>query len=40
MLLVGSPEVGYNGDKWGAIWWYDQLVAAMQKAGPTFIKVR
>ena len=40
MLLVGSPEVGYNGDKWGAIWWYYQLVAAMQKAGPTFIKVR
>jgi hypothetical protein len=37
MLLVG--ENGSSGDRWGALWWYDQLVSAMQQAGPTFIKV-
>ena len=40
MLLMGSPEEGLQGDRWGAIWWYDYLVVQMDRAGPTFIKVR
>lgn len=40
MLLVGSPDEKLQGDKWGAVWWYDYLVAQMDRAGPTFIKVR
>ena len=40
MLLVGSPEERLQGDRWGAVWWYDHLVAQMDRAGPTFIKVR
>ena len=40
MLLVGSPEGRLQGDKWGAVWWYDYLVAQLDRAGPTFIKVR
>ncbi len=40
MLLVGSPEEKLQGDKWGAVWWYEYLVAQMDRAGPTFIKVR
>lgn len=40
MLLVGSPEQRWQGDRWGAVWWYDYLVAQMDRAGPTFIKVR
>jgi len=40
MVLVGSPEERLQGDKWGAVWWYDYLVAQMDRAGPTFIKVR
>jgi aarF domain-containing kinase len=40
MLLVGSPDERLQGDRWGAVWWYDYLVAQMDRAGPTFIKVR
>lgn len=29
-----------EGERWGALWWYEFLVRQMQKAGPTFIKVR
>ncbi|KAI0308167.1 ABC1-domain-containing protein [Multifurca ochricompacta] len=39
MLLVGSPEESLQGDRWGAVWWYDHLVAQMDRAGPTFIKL-
>lgn len=39
MVLIGHPEARYRGDKWGAVWWYGQLVSAMERAGPTFIKV-
>jgi aarF domain-containing kinase len=39
MLLMGSPEERLQGDRWGAVWWYDYLVAQMDRAGPTFIKV-
>jgi aarF domain-containing kinase len=28
-----------EGERWGAVWWYDFMVGQMQKAGPTFIKV-
>jgi len=40
MLLVGSPEERLKGDRWGAVWWYNFLVAQLDRAGPTFIKVR
>jgi aarF domain-containing kinase len=40
MLLIGSPEKRLEGDRWGAVWWYDFLVRQMARAGPTFIKVR
>lgn len=39
MLLVGSPDMQLQGDRWGAAWWYGFLVKRMQAAGPTFIKV-
>lgn len=39
MLLIGSPEKRLHGDRWGAVWWYGLLVARMEAAGPTFIKV-
>lgn len=39
MLLVGKPRKKYNGEGWGAIWWYNFLVRRMETAGPTFIKV-
>ncbi|KAI0257178.1 ABC1-domain-containing protein [Lactifluus subvellereus] len=39
MLLVGCPEQRLQGDKWGAVWWYGYLVAQMDRAGPTFIKL-
>ena len=39
MLLVGEPEAKLHGDRWGAVWWYGLLVARMEAAGPTFIKV-
>lgn len=40
MLLIGRPTEKLQGDKWGAVWWYDFLVVRMERAGPTFIKVR
>ena len=40
MLLIGSPEKRLQGDRWGAVWWYDYLVVQMDRAGPTFIKVQ
>lgn len=40
MLLVGAPEAKYGGDRWGAVWWYGFLTTQMQRAGPTFTKVR
>ena len=39
MLLIGQSDQDHQGDGWGALWWYDQLTLAMQRAGPTFIKV-
>lgn len=40
MLLVGKPERALGGDRWGAVWWYGYLTTQMQRAGPTFVKVR
>lgn len=40
MMLVGKPEKNLGGDRWGAVWWYEFLTAQMQRAGPTFVKVR
>ena len=39
MLLVGAPAPELEGDRWGAVWWYDLLVMQMERAGPTFTKV-
>ena len=39
MLLIGTPQKRFKGDRWGAVWWYAFLVRTMQSAGPTFIKV-
>ena len=39
MILIGPHEERYGGDRWGAVVWYGFLVKAMQRAGPTFIKV-
>lgn len=39
-MLCGKPLQRYSRERSGAIWWYDFLVYALQKAGPTFIKVR
>ena len=38
LLLLGTVED--DNTRWGALVWYDFLVSRMQKAGPTFIKVR
>jgi len=38
LLLLGTVED--DTERWGALVWYDFLVSRMQKAGPTFIKVR
>ena len=50
MLLVGSSGSGHvskrsrrkqeDDENWGAVWWYSFLVKQMERAGPTFIKVR
>ena len=40
MLLVGASAPELQGDRWGAVWWYDLLVMQMERAGPTFTKVR
>lgn len=51
MLLVGRRREGgrlrgrrlpksEGGERWGALWWYGFLVKQMERAGPTFIKVR
>ena len=40
MLVVGRPDTRLLGDRWGAVWWYGFLTSQMQRAGPTFIKVR
>lgn len=45
MLLVGSTKQKRPGptsapeDNWGAVWWYGFLVAQMERAGPSFIKL-
>ncbi|KAG8914956.1 hypothetical protein FRC02_004769 [Tulasnella sp. 418] len=40
MLLVGKVDwKELDGERWGAIWWYELLVKQMQRAGPTFIKL-
>ncbi|CAE6509716.1 unnamed protein product [Rhizoctonia solani] len=39
MIVIGPQEDRYGGDRWGAVWWYGLLVKAMQRAGPTFIKL-
>ncbi|VDB86595.1 unnamed protein product [Peniophora sp. CBMAI 1063] len=39
MVLVGKQEKRWQGDRWGAVWWYGFLVRQMERAGPTFIKL-
>ena len=38
-LLIGEIRPKNGGERSGAIWWYDYLVNALGRAGPTFIKV-
>jgi aarF domain-containing kinase len=38
-LLFGEVQPKKGGERKGAIWWYNLLVAALQRAGPTFTKV-
>lgn len=40
ILLVGPIESHKRAATDGELWWYGLLVSAMQRAGPTFIKVR
>lgn len=40
MILIGAPEAKYRGERWGAVWWYGYLTQQLQRAGPTFVKVR
>ncbi|KAH9997697.1 hypothetical protein BJV74DRAFT_825975 [Russula compacta] len=37
-VIISSPML-LVGDRWGAVWWYNYLVAQMDRAGPTFIKL-
>ena len=46
MILVGKPQrrrpgkpVAEEEEAWGAVWWYGFLVAQMERAGPSFIKL-
>ncbi|KAI0756836.1 ABC1-domain-containing protein [Daedaleopsis nitida] len=39
MLVIGQPEPGLGGDRWGAVWWYGFLTSQMQRAGPTYTKL-
>lgn len=45
-VILTSPAVcfgtveGRAGERTGALWWYNLLVRALQRAGPTFIKAR
>ncbi|KAF8474308.1 hypothetical protein JB92DRAFT_1903885 [Gautieria morchelliformis] len=34
-MKLGEGE----GERWGAVWWYDFMVRQMERAGPTFIKL-
>ncbi|THH07357.1 hypothetical protein EW145_g3443 [Phellinidium pouzarii] len=38
-ILFGDPLPRHGGERRGAIWWYGFLVSALQRAGPTFIKL-
>ena len=38
-LLLGEVRRSGGRERSGAIWWYDYLVSALGRAGPTFIKV-
>jgi aarF domain-containing kinase len=40
MLLIGPREKKHGGERWGAVKWYDILTRQMERAGPTFVKVR
>ncbi|KAH8119850.1 hypothetical protein DFH11DRAFT_1685326 [Phellopilus nigrolimitatus] len=39
VVLIGDSRHGRVSERWGAIWWYEVLVSALQRAGPTFIKL-
>ncbi|KAF7325444.1 ABC1-domain-containing protein [Mycena kentingensis (nom. inval.)] len=39
MLLVGRTADEYQGERWGAAWWYSFLVKRMESAGPAFVKL-
>ena len=39
-MWFGRRVQGRNGERSGTLWWFDFLVCSMERAGPTFIKVR
>ncbi|EJD03596.1 ABC1-domain-containing protein [Fomitiporia mediterranea MF3/22] len=38
-VLCGTVQLRRGGERSGALWWYSFLVRALERAGPTFIKV-
>lgn len=39
VVCFGSRVGGNTGERSGTLWWYGFLIAMVDKAGPTFIKV-
>lgn len=40
VIFVGSRDPRHDNERSGTLWWYWFLVGQMERAGPTFIKVR
>jgi aarF domain-containing kinase len=40
IIFIGSRDAKHDSDRSGTLWWYAFLVRQMERAGPTFIKVR
>jgi aarF domain-containing kinase len=40
VIFIGSRDQDHDNDRSGTLWWYAFLVRQMERAGPTFIKVR
>lgn len=40
VIWLGRRASDQDNERTGTLWWYQFLVSAMERAGPTFIKVR
>jgi hypothetical protein len=40
IIFVGSRDPNRDNERTGTLWWYSFLVKQMERAGPTFIKVK